>query len=213
VIDAGYPGRATDAGAGILAPETYAGDEPFWWDMVRRAGDHYPLLLERLDADGASTADAHYARCGLLSVGLRESEDSWFAPFADRSRPLRWERVRDHPCRGVWAFPTPRAGPPGAALSGRRPRRWARDGRRVAPLVGAAGCPLRIGLGHRRHRWHHYRACKGGAASRFTNSLRRGLLCPAYGATSDDRRPRDPAVRRSRRSRWGLERRSGRAPE
>jgi D-amino-acid dehydrogenase len=84
VIDAGFPGRATDAGAGILAPDTYAGDEPFWLEMAQGAGNHYPLLLERLGADGASTEDACYARCGLLSVGLRESEDSWFAPFADR---------------------------------------------------------------------------------------------------------------------------------
>jgi D-amino-acid dehydrogenase len=84
VIDAGHPGRATDAGAGILAPETHPADETFWWEMACRAGEHYPLLLERLRADGTSTEGARYARCGLLSVGLRESEDSWFAPFADR---------------------------------------------------------------------------------------------------------------------------------
>ena len=84
VIDAGYPGRATDAGAGILAPDTHPAAEDFWWEMAQRAGAHYPLLLERLNADGISTEDARYASCGLLSVGLRESEDSWFAPFADR---------------------------------------------------------------------------------------------------------------------------------
>ena len=84
VIDAGHPGRATDAGAGILAPETHPTDETFWWEMACRAGEHYPLLLERLRADGISTEGSGYARCGLLSVGLRESEDSWFAPFADR---------------------------------------------------------------------------------------------------------------------------------
>jgi D-amino-acid dehydrogenase len=95
VIDAGYPGRATDAGAGILAPETYPGDETYWWEMARRAGDHYPLLLERLAADGASTEGAGYARCGLLSVGLRESEDRWFAPFADRVTARSGGRVRE----------------------------------------------------------------------------------------------------------------------
>ena len=105
VIDAGHPGRATDAGAGILAPDTYPGDETYWWEMARRAGEHYPLLLERLrtdgisaegaGAEGAGAEDSGYARCGLLSVGLRESEDSWFAPFADRVTRRSGGRVRE----------------------------------------------------------------------------------------------------------------------
>lgn len=95
VIDAGHPGRATDAGAGILAPETHPAAETFWWEMARRAGDHYPLLLNRLSADGIDTEASRYARCGLLSVGLRESEDSWFAPFADRVTGRSGGRVRE----------------------------------------------------------------------------------------------------------------------
>ena len=84
VIDAGHPGRATDAGAGILAPATHPATEPFWWEMAHRAGRHYPALLERIAADGVDTQDTAYAKCGLLSIGLRESEDSWFGPFAER---------------------------------------------------------------------------------------------------------------------------------
>ena len=95
VIEAGRPGRATDAGAGILAPDTYPGDERYWWEMARRAGEHYPLLLERIRADGVSAEGSGYARCGLLSVGLRESEDSWFAPFADRVTRRSDGRVRE----------------------------------------------------------------------------------------------------------------------
>jgi D-amino-acid dehydrogenase len=95
VIDAGFPGRATDAGAGILSPETYAGDETYWREMALRAGEHYPLLLERLRADGVDTEAARFARCGLLSLGLRESEDSWFAPFADRVTLRSRGRVRE----------------------------------------------------------------------------------------------------------------------
>jgi D-amino-acid dehydrogenase len=95
VIDAGYPGRATDAGAGILAPDTHPAAETFWWEMARRAGEHYPLLLERLTADAISTEGSRYARCGLLSLGLRESEDSWFAPFADRVTRRSGGRVRE----------------------------------------------------------------------------------------------------------------------
>ena len=60
-----------------------------------RAGEHYPLLLERLRADGVDTEGSRYARCGLLSLGLRESEDSWFAPFADRVTGRSGGRVRE----------------------------------------------------------------------------------------------------------------------
>jgi D-amino-acid dehydrogenase len=95
VIDAGHPGRATDAGAGILAPDTHPAAETFWWEMARHAGDHYPLLLDRLQADGIDTEASGYARCGLLSVGLRESEDGWFAPFADRVTGRSDGRVRE----------------------------------------------------------------------------------------------------------------------
>ena len=106
VIDAGHPGRATDAGAGILAPETHPTDETFWWELACRAGEHYPLLLERLRADGVSTEDSRYAHCGLLSVGLRESEDSWFAPFAERVTRRSAGRVREiTPAAAATLFP------------------------------------------------------------------------------------------------------------
>ena len=95
VIDAGLPGRATDAGAGILSPETNGSDDPFWWELGCRAGAHYPLLLERLRADGITTESSGYARCGLLSVGLRESEETWFAPFADGVRARTGGRVHE----------------------------------------------------------------------------------------------------------------------
>src|ERR1700722_15449654 len=83
VIDAGHPGRATDAGAGILSPLTGAEDDPALWPFLRQAGLHYPALLARLDSDGAAIEEAGYGRCGILSIGLRESEEQWFAPFAE----------------------------------------------------------------------------------------------------------------------------------
>jgi glycine/D-amino acid oxidase-like deaminating enzyme len=82
VIDAAFPGRATDAGAGILSPDTTAVDDDARWELSRGAGAHYPALLERLREDGVDTAATGYAACGLLSVGLRESEESWFEPFS-----------------------------------------------------------------------------------------------------------------------------------
>ncbi len=95
LIDAGYPGRATDAGAGILAPDTHPTTEPFWWEMTHGAGDHYPRLLERLRGDGVSTDASGYATCGLLSIGLRESEEPWFGPFAERVLGRAEGRVRE----------------------------------------------------------------------------------------------------------------------
>jgi D-amino-acid dehydrogenase len=106
VIDAGYPGRATDAGAGILAPDTHPVGEPFWWEMAQGAGAHYPLLLERIAADGVDTAPSGYATCGLLSIGLRESEEPWFAPFAERVLGAAAGRVTEiTPAAAVSLFP------------------------------------------------------------------------------------------------------------
>jgi D-amino-acid dehydrogenase len=83
VIDAGFPGRATDAGAGILSPGTTTDPDDQWWEFVLACGRHYPALLARLEADGADTAAAHYAVCGILSLVLRAHEEEWFAPFAE----------------------------------------------------------------------------------------------------------------------------------
>ncbi len=83
VIDAGHPGRATDAGAGILSPVTSHQADDELWPFLRQAGAHYPALLQRIEADGVATTGTGYGRCGILSVGLRAHEDGWFSPFAD----------------------------------------------------------------------------------------------------------------------------------
>jgi D-amino-acid dehydrogenase len=83
VVDAAHPGRATDAGAGILSPATSHETDGALWPFLRQAGAHYPQLLRRLAADGADIAATGYGVCGLLSLGLREHEDAWFAPFAE----------------------------------------------------------------------------------------------------------------------------------
>jgi D-amino-acid dehydrogenase len=82
VIDAAHPGRATDAGAGILSPVTGVEADEELWPFLRQAGAHYPALLQRMEADGAAAAGTGYGRCGILSIGLRPHEDGWFAPFA-----------------------------------------------------------------------------------------------------------------------------------
>jgi D-amino-acid dehydrogenase len=83
VVDAAHPGRATDAGAGILSPATSHDTDAALWPFLRQCGAHYPQLLRRLEADGAEATETGYGECGLLSLGLREHEDSWFSPFAD----------------------------------------------------------------------------------------------------------------------------------
>ena len=83
VVDGAHPGRATDAGAGILSPVTSAEADTELWPFLRQCGAHYPALLERLAADGADTEATGYERCGILSLVLRPHEEDWFAPFAE----------------------------------------------------------------------------------------------------------------------------------
>lgn len=83
VVDAAHPGRATDAGAGILSPATSHDTDGALSPFLHQCGAHYPELLHLLEGDGADVAATGYGICGLLSLGLREHEDSWFAPFAD----------------------------------------------------------------------------------------------------------------------------------
>ena len=83
VVDAAHPGRATDAGAGILSPATSHDTDGALWPFLHQCGLHYPQLLRRMAEDGADMAATGYGVCGLLSLGLREHEDSWFSPFAE----------------------------------------------------------------------------------------------------------------------------------
>jgi D-amino-acid dehydrogenase len=83
VIDADHPGRATDAGAGILSPVTSMETDEALWLFTLQAGAHYPDLLQRMAADGVDVAGTGYGRCGMLSLSLRPNEEEWFAPFAE----------------------------------------------------------------------------------------------------------------------------------
>ncbi|QLG28441.1 FAD-dependent oxidoreductase [Halorarum halophilum] len=66
-------GRATDAGAGIVAPATSSrtGSVP-WFEFAVEAADHYPDLVAALEADGAT--DHGYVRADLLSVAVDADE-------------------------------------------------------------------------------------------------------------------------------------------
>lgn len=82
LIDRGDRGRATDAGAGILSPETNSRDPDAWFHFAITAVAYYPALIQHLQE--AQGGDTGYARCGQLLVAVSEDE---FAPF-ERARQL-----------------------------------------------------------------------------------------------------------------------------
>ena len=86
LVDRADTGRATDAGAGILSPETNSRDPEAWFRLACEAVDYYPALIEHLreDQDG----DTGYARCGKLVVAVSDDE---VEPFA-RARRIIFER-------------------------------------------------------------------------------------------------------------------------
>lgn len=77
LLDGGQPGRASDAGAGIASPQTFAEADPHWYRFGAAAADHLRALVSRLEADGVDVADA-FTECGSLVVALAEHEEPWF---------------------------------------------------------------------------------------------------------------------------------------
>ena len=193
VVDAAHPGRATDAGAGILSPATSMESDPALWPFLRQAGAHYPALLDRLAADGADTEPAAYGTCGILSVGLRAHEDGWFAPFAELALRRSPGEVSEIPARRRFALPAVRPGPPRACTAGA-----ARvDGRGMAAALragrGAAGRRVRPGRRARRDRGavggrpssrSTSRAGAPSAAGRWPSRAVRGRPPPASGSAA-----------------------------
>lgn len=83
LVDRHDPGRATDAGAGILSPETMGGAPAPFLDLADLAGAHYRELVLALGELGAP--DPRYDRCGALRVACREIEDDLYAANATAS--------------------------------------------------------------------------------------------------------------------------------
>jgi D-amino-acid dehydrogenase len=72
LVDGHHPGRATDAGAGILSPQTALSEDGAWVDLCMAAGRYYDDLAERLAAAGER--DIGYARCGLFEFATRDTD-------------------------------------------------------------------------------------------------------------------------------------------
>ncbi len=82
LVDRGDPGRATDAGAGILSPETNKRGDAVWDEFALAAGTHYETLLSGLDRDTG------YQRCGILQLATRDSDIPPYVELARRSVAL-----------------------------------------------------------------------------------------------------------------------------
>lgn len=78
LLDRRDSGRATDAGAGILAPEMNRRDPEPWFDFAVDAVGYYPALTAALAEEEAG--DTSYAQCGMLLVAATEDE---IAPFEE----------------------------------------------------------------------------------------------------------------------------------
>ncbi len=88
LVDRADTGRATDAGAGILSPETNSRDPEAWFLFAVEAAAYYPALIERLA--GEQAGDTGYTRCGQLVVAVSDDELESF----ERARQLVFERQR-----------------------------------------------------------------------------------------------------------------------
>jgi D-amino-acid dehydrogenase len=87
LVDRHDAGRATDAGAGILSPESMSVDDASWFALARGSGEHYRSLVPTLEGDG--TRATGYAVTGLLRVAFREWEDDLFAANLALARDRR----------------------------------------------------------------------------------------------------------------------------
>lgn len=93
VVDRHDAGRATDAGAGILSPETMGGLPDAFLDLADLAGAHYPGLLAELTELGAP--DPGYDVCGALRIAVREGDDEWYGANVAASRARHPGVLRD----------------------------------------------------------------------------------------------------------------------
>jgi D-amino-acid dehydrogenase len=89
LVDLHHQGRATDAGAGIVSPETEIRDGSPRQAMVDATPGFYAALIESLAADGEH--DTGFDRCGKLVIARDEREagmlDAYLKLLHDPKRP------------------------------------------------------------------------------------------------------------------------------
>lgn len=83
LIDREDLGRATNAGAGILSPQTYYNENTdAWFNFAVEAVAYYPTLVEQLHNEQAGVNT--YGRCGKLLVAIDKDEIEAFERAKDR---------------------------------------------------------------------------------------------------------------------------------
>ena len=104
LVDGGHPGRATDAGAGILSVRRYVAAEDPYERFGAQAVGYYPQLIERLAAEGAG--DTGYAVCGSLTVAVSDDELAAFervrAGLRRRSGAEGWSELAPEQARALF---------------------------------------------------------------------------------------------------------------
>jgi D-amino-acid dehydrogenase len=95
LLDREDAGRATQAGAGIIASESNSGESEAWFNFALAAIGYYPTLIERLYADG--TADTGYAPTSQLIIAASEDEDMAFGRARQRIFDRQRQRSRPAP--------------------------------------------------------------------------------------------------------------------
>jgi D-amino-acid dehydrogenase len=160
LIDRHDAGRATDAGAGILAPEMSQSESDAWFQLAVEAVDYYPPLVEALQAENAGATS--YARCGMLQVAASEDELPHFEEAREvvlrrqqgRGRPAPEDLYTVSPSEARELFPAlgdvlgALYSRTAARVDGRqmgRALRRAAEGRGVAVLDGSVGGFVREG--------------------------------------------------------------------
>jgi len=148
VVDAGHLGRATDAGAGILSPETSPHPDDDWYDLAVASAAHHRSLRRRLAEEGV--ADTGHSDCPLMTVAVREGDDEWFEQ--------RYALARRRAPSVVTELDPAEAGVRFPALAPVRRALWSPaaarvDGRRLREVLleraAALGATLRAGEVHR----------------------------------------------------------------
>jgi len=140
LADRHHPGRATDAGAGILSPETFLDPDDAWAELALAAGEHHRNLTRRVGEDGGAggtggaggAGGTGHEVCGLIRLSTSEGEDEWLekaAQLAERRSPGVVSRI--DPEEAVRLFP-PLASVRGALLN---PRAARIDGRRATGAI------------------------------------------------------------------------------
>ncbi|MGH9028097.1 MAG: NAD(P)/FAD-dependent oxidoreductase [Acidimicrobiales bacterium] len=105
LVDASHLGRASDAGAGIVSPETFHDRDEEWFAFALDAAAHLLALVPRLAEDGVDAGPEVFARCGSLAVALAEHEDPWFTEVLDLARARSPDVTEIAPAEARELFP------------------------------------------------------------------------------------------------------------